>query len=65
MTVGDRTRNAALVKEMKLSHESWKKGPYGFCWLDLGMRRQPSIEELHIIAKRNIDGKTTTEPTPK
>jgi hypothetical protein len=61
----DRTKYAALLKEMEVSHESWRKSPYGSCWIEQGMRRQPTIEELQIIAKRNFVEKTTHDPTPK
>ena len=61
----DRTRNAALLKKIEDSHESWRKSPYGSCWVEQGMRRQPTIEELQIIAKRNFVGMTIHDPAPK
>ena len=43
---GDRTRYAALLKEMEVSHESWRNNPYyGSFWVEQCMRRQPTIEE--------------------
>ena len=61
----DKTRYAALLKEIKVPHESWRKSPYGSCWVEQDMRRQPTIEELQIIAKCNFVGRTTHDPTPK
>jgi len=61
----DRTRYAALLKEIEVPHESWRKSPYGSCWVEQGMRRQLTTEELQIIAKRYFVGKTTYDPAPK
>ena len=65
MSEVDMTRYAALLKEMKVSHESWRKSPYGSCRVEQGMRRKPTTEELQIIAKHNFVGKFTHDHAPK
>ena len=53
MSEGERLRQRAMLEDLELGAEIWRRGPYGILWISSNLRRQPTKAEIEECIMRH------------